>query len=127
MSSLRPTLAIAMGGAVGALFRFWLATGVYGVAGRDFPYGTLAVNVVGCLVMGLLYEVLLDRVTFGVELRAGLLIGLSGAFTTFSTFSLETLALVEQGEPTKALANVILSVLLCMGAVWVGVFLGRQL
>ena len=64
MSSLRPTLAIAMGGAVGALFRFWVATGVYAVAGRDFPYGTLAVNVVGCLVriadrpVGSLYHIL---------------------------------------------------------------------
>jgi CrcB protein len=123
----RHTLAIAAGGASGALLRFWVASGVYALLGRDFPYGTLLVNVTGCLLMGFLYEFLLDRVTFSVELRAALLIGLLGAYTTFSTFSMETLQLIEQGEPGKALLNIGLSILLCMLATWGGVLLGRQL
>ena len=95
---MNQVLAIALGGSAGALLRFWVSTATYALVGRDFPYGTLAVNVLGCLAMGGLYEVLLDRVTLGVELRAALLIGLLGAFTTFSTFSFETLALIEQGS-----------------------------
>jgi CrcB protein len=123
---VRQLVAIAVGGSAGALLRFWMSSATYALIGRDFPYGTLAVNVAGCLAMGVLYELLLDRVTFGVELRAALLIGLLGAFTTFSTFSLETLALIEQGEPAKALANIVLSVVLCLAAVWLGVLIGRQ-
>jgi CrcB protein len=124
---MNQVLAIALGGSAGALLRFWVSTATYALVGRDFPYGTLAVNVLGCLAMGGLNEVLLDRVTLGVELRASLLIGLLGAFTTFSTFSFETLALIEQGEPAKALANVAVSVALCLGAMWLGALIGRQL
>jgi len=120
-------IAIALGGAVGAVFRYWVSGGVYGLLGRGFPYGTLAVNVLGSLAMGFLYVVLLDRVTVSVELRAALLIGLLGAFTTFSTFSIETLNLVEQADYTKAFLNMIVSVTACVLATWLGVVAGRQL
>ena len=121
------TLSIAAGGAIGALLRFWVSTGVYQVLGRGFPYGTLAVNVIGSLIMGLLYVLMLERMTVGPELRGALLVGLLGAFTTFSTFSIETLNLVEQADYLKALLNVLVSVLACLVAAWVGVTLGRQL
>ncbi len=121
------TLSIAAGGAIGALLRFWVSTGVYQLLGRGFPYGTLAVNVIGSLIMGLLYVLMLERMTVGPELRGALLVGLLGAFTTFSTFSIETLNLVEQADYLKALLNVLLSVLACLVAAWVGVTLGRQL
>ena len=120
-------IAIAAGGALGALLRFGVSTGVHTAFGRAFPYGTLTVNVFGSLVMGFLYILLLERVAEAVEWRAFLLIGLLGAFTTFSTFSVETLALVEAGELLKALLNIFLSVVLCLGAAWLGVVLGRAI
>ncbi len=120
-------LAIAFGGAFGAVARFLASTGVYRLAGRDFPYGTLAVNVLGSLLMGLLYILLIERGTLGAEWRALLLVGFLGAFTTFSTFSIETLNLIEAGEPVRALTNVIVSVVFCLLAAWLGVLLGRQL
>ena len=119
--------AIAAGGAAGALLRFWVATGVYAWLGRDFPYGTLAVNGIGSLLMGLLYVLLVERGGVGVEWRAAILIGLLGAFTTFSTFSIETLELIEAREHDKALLNISLSVAICLLAVWMGLAMGRKL
>ena len=121
------TLSIAAGGAIGALLRFWVSSGVYLLLGRGFPYGTLAVNLLGSFVMGLLYVLLLERMTVGPEVRAALLIGLLGAFTTFSTFSIETLNLIEQADYLKAALNVLVSVVACLFAVWIGVGIGRQL
>ncbi len=120
-------LAIAAGGAAGALFRYGVSTAVAALLGRGFPYGTLVVNVAGCLLTGILYVVMLERMVAGPEWRAGLLIGVLGAFTTFSTFSMETLLLVEEGENVRALLNVAGSVLFCLGATWLGMIMGRQL
>ncbi|VAX04952.1 Fluoride ion transporter CrcB [hydrothermal vent metagenome] len=120
-------LAIAAGGALGAVLRFWMSNGVYALLGRGFPYGTLAVNVLGSLLMGFLFVLLIDKLSLGPNWRAALLIGLLGAFTTFSAFSMETLNLIEEGETMKALLNMLLSVLLCVGAAWVGVLAGRSI
>ena len=117
---------IAAGGAIGSLLRFWLSTGVYALLGRGFPYGTLTVNVIGSLLMGLLYVFLFERMDLSTEWRAGVLIGLLGAFTTFSTFSIETLNLIEAGEQIKAGINIIISVTLCISACWMGMIIGRQ-
>lgn len=118
---------IAAGGAIGALLRFWLSGGIHALLGRGFPYGTLSVNVIGSLAMGLLYVLLYERMNVSPEWRAGILIGLLGAFTTFSTFSMETLNLIEAGEHIKAVSNMLLSVSLCLIAVWAGVVIARQL
>jgi len=120
-------LAIAGGGALGAVLRFGMSNAVYRILGREFPYGTLAVNVLGSLLMGFLFVMLVERLAISAEWRAALLVGLLGAFTTFSTFSFETLALFESGEPVKAITNIALSVFLCLTATWLGLSLGRQL
>ena len=121
------TLAIAAGGALGALLRFWMSSGIYAWLGRGFPYGTLVVNVLGSLVMGFLYILMIERLAIAAEWRAFALIGLLGAFTTFSTFSIETLNLIEQADYAKAVLNVLLSVLACVLAAFAGVWLARQL
>jgi len=124
---MRQWLAIAAGGAIGALLRYWVSTGTHALLGRGFPYGTFTVNVLGSLLMGFLYVWLLDRVVTGPVVRAFLLIGLLGGFTTFSSFSIESLNLIEAGQVFKALANVLLSVTVCIAAAGLGVLIARQL
>ena len=124
---MRQALAIAAGGAIGSLLRYWVSSGTHAVLGRGFPYGTLTVNVLGSLLMGFLYIWLFDRVAAGPVLRAFLLIGVLGGFTTFSSFSIESLNLIEAGQVMKALANVLLSVTVCIAAAGLGVLMARQL
>lgn len=119
--------AIAAGGASGALLRYWISSATHAVLGRGFPYGTLAVNLLGCLLMGFLTIWLLERTSAGPAMRAFLLIGLLGAFTTFSTFTIETMTLIESGQVIKAVMNILLSVVLCVSATAFGLLIGRQL
>jgi CrcB protein len=120
-------LAIAAGGAVGSMLRFGVSNWVYGRLGAGFPWGTLTVNVLGSLLIGLLYVFLIERSAADSLWRAGLIVGLLGGFTTFSAFSIETLNLLSSGELGRALLNVAASVTLCLLAAWMGVFAGRQL
>jgi CrcB protein len=120
-------IAIAVGGAFGSVLRYGLSTWVHTLVGREFPYGTLAVNVLGCLAMGILFVLLVERMGESTVWRAGLLIGVLGGFTTFSTFSIETFNLIEQGAMAKAAGNMAASLILCVGATWFGVILARQL
>jgi len=118
-------LAIAAGGAIGSLLRFWSSTGMHRWLGQSFPYGTLFVNVTGSLLMGFLYVLLTSRMELGTPWRAFFLVGLLGAFTTFSTFSMDTLQLLEKGLWLRALLNVLSNVVVCIGAAWAGVLIGR--
>jgi CrcB protein len=120
-------LTIAAGGAIGALMRFWVSIGIHGLFGRGFPYGTLTVNVLGSLVMGFLDILFLERMSVNPEVRGAVLVGFLGAFTTFSTFSIETINLIEQADFAKAGLNMFLSVSACLLACWAGVILARQL
>jgi len=123
---LAQVIAIAAGGALGALLRYWVSISVHAVLGRGFPYGTLVVNVMGSLLMGYLFVLLLERLAVDAVWRAAILIGVLGGFTTFSTFSVETINLLEQGAFARALLNILLSVTLCVAAAWLGVLWGRQ-
>jgi len=124
---MNQVMAIAAGGALGSVLRYGLSTWVHSFAGRGFPYGTLAVNVLGCLAMGVLFVLLVERMGESAIWRAGLLIGLLGGFTTFSTFSIETFTLIEQGAMAKAVGNMAANLVLCVGATWFGIILARQL
>lgn len=123
---MRQLIAIALGGSLGAVARFLVANGLYSLLGRGFPHGTLFVNVSGSFLMGLLTELMLQR-GMAIEYRAAILVGFLGAYTTFSTFSLETLYLFEEGSLLKAFLNIFLSAVLCLVAVWFGLVWGRVL
>ena len=120
------TLSIAAGGATGALLRFWMSNGIHAWLGRGFPYGTIIVNIFGSLVMGILYVLIVEKMEVSAEWRAALIVGLLGAFTTFSAFSLETIHLLEASEFSKAGLNIFLSVSLCISACWLGMILARH-
>ena len=121
-------IAIALGGGCGAVVRFLISSGLYQWLGRGLPYGTLVVNVIGSFLIGLLTEALiLQRLSFSLEYRAAILVGFIGAFTTFSTFSLETIYLIEEGSFAKAALNIVVSVFGCLFAVWIGLLFGRTI
>ncbi len=121
-------IAVALGGSFGAVFRFLVSTGIYQWLGRGFPYGTLVVNIIGSFLLGLLTEALIvQKVIFAHDYRAAILVGFIGAFTTFSTFSLETVYLLEQGSINKAFGNIAVSVIACLLAVWLGLLCSRGL
>lgn len=120
-------LLIGSGGALGAVTRYWLSSLSYQRFGHGFPIGTLLVNIVGSLMIGFLYFWLIKRFAMDAELRALLIVGFLGAFTTFSAFSVETLILLQQGAWVKSLAYVGLSVFLCVAAAAVGMMLARAI
>ena len=119
-------LLIALGGAVGSVARYLLGRAVQGALHLEFPIGTFTVNVVGCLVIGVLAKFFMNSQT-ELPLRATLMIGFCGGFTTFSTFSYETLALMRGGEWGKATAHVVLRAVVCVGATATGFAFGRPL
>lgn len=119
---------IFLGAGLGGVCRYWVSTSIYWILGRQFPYGTLVVNLTGSFLMGFLFVLILDRVdSMGLQLRALLLIGFLGGYTTFSSFSIETFNLLEAGEWVSAGLNVTGNVVLCILFTWIGVIGGRSL
>ena len=119
-------LAIALAGATGALLRWGLTAGVQRIVPGVFPWGTLVVNVVGCFALGWLATHFAMRAELGVTLRTAILSGLLGAFTTFSTFSFDTVELLRTGHAGKAVANVLLSVGIGLLAAWWGIRIAER-
>lgn len=119
-------LLVAGGGALGAMARYW----VYNAAPFQEPrtyLATTAVNLVGSLLIGVLYVVVAEKGQLGPEWRSLLTVGFLGAFTTYSTYSLDALRLLESGRPGTALAYLLLTMLLCVAAAWAGLVLARNL
>ncbi len=120
-------IAIALGGSLGAISRYWVSSTTYAWLGSNFPYGTLMVNVAGSLVMGFLTVLVVHRFDVSDELRLGLLVGFLGSFTTFSAFSMDTVHWIESGELIKAMVYVLTSVLFCVVGAWIGLIGAKQL
>jgi fluoride exporter len=120
---------VAIGGALGTLARYWLSGLVAQTIGETFPWGTLIINVSGSFVIGFFAALTGPdgRVFVGSTARQFVMIGLCGGFTTFSSFSLQTLNLVNDGEWVRAGSNIVFSVVLCLIAVWVGFMLASTL
>jgi CrcB protein len=120
-------VAIAVGGSLGAVSRYWMSTSIYQWLGFGFPWGTLAVNLLGSLTMGFLSELLVDRFHVSDEIRIGLLAGFLGSFTTFSTFAIDVLQLGSNQSEVKAILYILLSVLLCILGALAGLLAAKQL
>lgn len=118
-------LAVAAGGAAGSVARFVTMAVVGQWFGTAFPYGTLAVNVIGSLAMGILVEWWMLAWTPAPEIRALLAVGVLGGFTTFSTFSLDLVVLMQRGEMVSAALYMVVSVVFSVGALFAGLFLVR--
>lgn len=120
-------LAIAVGGTLGCWARYGMTNLVQTIYGRDFPYATMSINLLGSFLMGFLFIETLERLPTSPELRTGILTGFLGGFTTFSTFSMETVLLVEQGFVFRAGLYMILSTALGFLAAFGGAYLARNL
>jgi len=120
-------IAIMFGGSLGALARFWVSTSINERLSGAFPYGTLTVNVLGSFLMGFLAMWLVEHLSLNPLIRLAIFVGFLGAFTTFSTFSMETLNLFEEGLAGHALLNMFVNVIFSVLAVWLGVMLGKTL
>lgn len=118
---------VALGGALGSVSRFLLGPAIHRAFGFTFPYGTLVINILGSLMLGVVAGLAIDGGTVSPQARAFLAIGFCGGFTTFSAFSFETISLLEGGHLGRAGAYVIASVALSLTAGWLGLLAARQL
>ncbi|WP_119462790.1 fluoride efflux transporter CrcB [Rhodospirillaceae bacterium SYSU D60014] len=122
---MKMVIAVAAGGAMGAAGRYVVMVQIGRWFGTGFPWGTLAVNIVGCFVMGVLIEAMALVWSPSPELRALLTVGVLGGFTTFSTFSLDFAFLLQRGEVLASGAYVLASVALCLIGIYAGLHLAR--
>jgi CrcB protein len=118
---------VFLGGGIGASFRYWLSGAVYRFVNPDFPYGNLAVNISGCLLIGIVMSLSEGRFVIQPSVRLFLAVGILGGFTTFSSFSYETLALMRDGQLWQAILNILATLLGCLTATFAGMSLGKLL
>ncbi|MDF1796208.1 MAG: fluoride efflux transporter CrcB [Coxiellaceae bacterium] len=126
MLTLFEYVAVMIGGALGSCMRFALTRAVQRLPLEGgFPFGILSVNIIGSFVIGLLATLLVGKYHLGPPWRAGIFIGVLGGFTTFSSFSLDTMTLFESGNYLYGFANIVVSLLMCLAAAALGLYLGR--
>jgi CrcB protein len=118
-------LSVGIGGFVGAILRFTLSEWVKQLSASSFPFGTLSVNILGSLLMGFLF-MYFSQVNFSVPQKLIFTTGLLGALTTFSTFSMDTVLLLQQELYIKALFNILFNVILSIGAIFIGILIFKQ-
>ncbi|WP_347329487.1 fluoride efflux transporter CrcB [Marinimicrobium locisalis] len=118
-------LAVALGGALGAMGRFGLTTWLFPLMGARFPLGTLVANLLGCFLVGLAFVLIVDKGMVPAECRPFVITGCLGALTTFSTFSLDALLLWQNGAPALAVVYSLVTLLGCLLAVVLSVYLAR--
>ena len=120
-------LAVAVGGAIGSMFRYGVGQLTTNVLGTTPVLATFAVNVSGSFLLGIFYTLCNERLITSIELRVLIGIGLIGGYTTFSTFSFETIGLIESGESIKAIANILANLLFGISAAYLGILMGKIL
>ena len=126
MTAIKLYFFIAIGGATGACLRYFISDSMIKLLGKGFPFGTLTVNIIGSLLMGILYG-LIEKEIIAISPAKSLIgIGFLGALTTFSTFSLDTLLLMQQGQWLKMGLNVTLNLVCCIFVAWLGIQLVLQ-
>ena len=118
-------IAVAIGGALGAMARYGVSTLVFDASSQRFPYATLSVNVLGSFLIGILFVLIVEKGLLPPEMRSILMVGFLGAFTTFSTFSLDALGLWQNGHLLLALVYALGTVVLCLAAISLAVWLTR--
>ena len=120
-------LSVALGGALGAIARFAVNAVIFPVMGGKFPLGTFVVNILGSVLIGICYVLIIERGVLPPEMRNILMVGFLGAFTTFSTFSLDALSLWQNGHLALGVVYVLGSVILCLAGTMGAIFLTRLL
>jgi CrcB protein len=126
VETLTKYLAVAAGGALGAMLRYYLGGTVLARTGAPFPTATFVINITGSFILGFFLTLATERLHISPHWRLAVAVGFIGAYTTFSTFEYETARLVEDGDFMRALLNIVLSVVLGFAAVWAGIIAARK-
>ncbi|WP_417223316.1 fluoride efflux transporter CrcB [Amphritea sp.] len=118
-------ISVAVGGAAGAMARYWVSGVLINNAQFKLPYGTLICNALGSFLMGICFVLIMEKARISPELRPLLMVGFLGAFTTFSTFSLEAVTMLQEGHIMSAAIYILMSVVLCVVALYSGLWFTR--